>query len=280
MRATKRARDGVYHQEQAVLRNNVSDINSLWQFVKIWWSWRSASVWRAWTSLVLISLGLLHLLGFAAASILAFHMTTTGDQVLLASSSACGPWCPLTTTEEVEDEALSDACQSYFDSTVVASSNFVQNCLASAEFLPECDKYQRKQLNWTSTKVPCIYDGLCLGDSDGTLQMSTALLDSRDDFGINSRDDDRIQLKKIATCVPINPNNYTRHGNMTINYYNPNGGGIHGAIKVNYTAMLYGASAIDDGGSTDFANVTYVYTNFRDAATTFQAQFDTCYDIM
>jgi hypothetical protein len=281
MRATREARGGAYHQEQAVLRNNVSDINSLWQLTKIWWSWRSGSSWRARPSFNLFFLGLLHLAAFGAAGILAFRITGAGNQVLIARSSNCGPWYPIFAPLSDVPKAKMDAFQSYLDIIAVASEDYVQNCLADPRSLPECGKYQTRQLNWTSTKISCPFGELCLGPANSTLQMTTGLLDSRDDFGINSGNEDRVHLRKVATCIPITADGYTSNGTTTIYYTNmmreP------GAITVNYTAAFYGATGLNlsDVGILDpgLQNMTYMYTNFREAATPYYENFAQPYDV-
>ncbi|KAE9372844.1 hypothetical protein N431DRAFT_467074 [Stipitochalara longipes BDJ] len=281
IRTTKEARDGSFHQEQAILRNNSSDLNSLWQFSKIWWSWRSISSWRARKSLGLILVGVLHLLAFGAAGILAFHITTVGNQVLLASSSSCGPWYPLLEPLTSMNISLVDDFQSYLGLIAASSEEYVQNCLSGPQASPECSKYQVSKLNWTSIKTHCPFGGLCLGPSNGSLQMATALLDSRTDLGINGRDEDRVQLKKTATCVPIAPDSYTHNGTTSINYDSFTG--AKGEITVNYTAVYYGPSTTNSTliGITDPAlqNMTYLYTNFRDAATPFHNTYVSSYDL-
>jgi len=282
MRATKESRDGSFHQEQAILRNNVSDLNSLWQLTNVWWSWRSVSAWRFKASLTLICLGLLHVIAFSAASILAFHITTAGNQVLIAPSSSCGPWFPLLTPFGDIPLTLNDAWNDYLNVISVASEDYVQGCLGDSQSLPECGKFKEKQLNWTSTKVSCPFGGLCLGPANGTLQMTTGMLDSRDDLGINSRDEDRVRFRKVAACAPLKSDGYYENGTTSIRYRSFSEG-TRGTITVNYTAAFYGATQTNLTllGLTDptFANMTLLYTNFRDAATTFQNSFESSYDL-
>ena len=39
-RSTTDARDALYHQQQALLRNNLSDNRAIWQFSALAWGWR------------------------------------------------------------------------------------------------------------------------------------------------------------------------------------------------------------------------------------------------
>ena len=92
LRTTREDKDGLYHQQQATLRNNASDAGTSWHIAKIGWSWRTQTSKSISRSMWLIFLGLIHLLLFAAAGILSSHIVIVGNEVLLAASSTCGLW--------------------------------------------------------------------------------------------------------------------------------------------------------------------------------------------
>ncbi|KUJ19582.1 uncharacterized protein LY89DRAFT_495585 [Mollisia scopiformis] len=87
---TTQSRDGLHHQQQAILRNNNSDISTIWMFARIGYAWHSRCPKSFQKSISLILIGTFHLLVFDAASILASHITTTDSEVLVASSPYCG----------------------------------------------------------------------------------------------------------------------------------------------------------------------------------------------
>jgi hypothetical protein len=58
---TRTSKDSLWHQQQAVLRNNRSNSSSVWQLVRISWIWRQESVRSVKRSLCLILLELLYL---------------------------------------------------------------------------------------------------------------------------------------------------------------------------------------------------------------------------
>ncbi|KAE8453974.1 hypothetical protein EG329_007750 [Mollisiaceae sp. DMI_Dod_QoI] len=286
LRATKNAKDGLYHQQQAALRNSNSDVNAMWQFTKIGWAWRSRSVGGIQRSAILVLTALLHLLAFAATGLLASHITTVGSQVLLASSIYCGSWelqegsTPSTAgvllnASEMGHEA---AYVSYQRLSMESSNKYVQNCLTNSQALPECDMFIRPQLNWTASNIPCPFNGLCLDSPAGSLHMDTGPLDSRDDLGINAQGEDRIVWRKNATCVPITTQGYTKSGNSSLSMSQEQQlEGIFNSddlrLPFNYTAAFYGPTHDNYTfwGLSDpsLLNATYIYTNFRDIATIF-----------
>lgn len=258
LRTTTKARDALHHQQQAILRNDNSDISSIWILGWLAYAWRSRSPNSFWRSITLILLCVLHLLAFGAAGILASRMTTTDDEVLISKNPYCGRWDLNTTMGQVN-------IITYGTTTMQASGEYVQNCLAESQSLPECHIFKKVQLNWTSSEdAPCPFGDLCLGQPNSSLYMDTGLLDSRDDFGINSQHFDRVQWRKRATCMPITTSGYTQQGVSFIDYTYKN---IPGRQTINYTALFYGPdyNMLSAAGLTDpaISNATYVFTNFQ-----------------
>jgi hypothetical protein len=255
-------RDGLFHQQQALLRNNKSDINGIWQFTLVGWVWRKRITGSFRKSVSLIVIGILHFMAFGAAGVLSSHITTTGNQVLLSRSLKCGPW------NETDNSLFWTL---YLDSSTSSSQQYVQNCLSgTGQQSPECSLYKRMQLKWSSTSVPCPFDGMCLGPPNSSLHMDTGFIDSRDDLGINSRDEDRIQWRKNATCIPITTSGYMKNGTSSITYQSST---YIGQNAFNYTALFYGPnwnSPANIAAPLDpvLSNATYVNTNFYDIAMT------------
>ncbi|KUJ10441.1 uncharacterized protein LY89DRAFT_723648 [Mollisia scopiformis] len=263
LRATTQARSGLYHQQQAILRNDNSDTSTVWELTRTAYAWRSQSPKSFQNSIALVSIGILHLLAFGATSILASHITTTDSQVLVAQSPHCGPW-----EAEVNNplSPVSMIADSYGFLTMQSSGKYVENCLAESASLPECDMFKRLELNWTSTtNQPCPFGDMCLGPANGSLYMDTGYVDSRDDLGINGKDEDRIQWRRNATCVPIKTDGFSTNGTSVVNYKDPH---YYGRNNFNYTALFYGPmyGSPSEWGMDDPAlqNATYIYTNFYD----------------
>ncbi|KAF8851543.1 hypothetical protein BDZ45DRAFT_695838 [Acephala macrosclerotiorum] len=290
IRTTRQARDGVYHQQQVTLRNNNSDISAIWQFTKIGWAWRSRSGRSFRDSLILISTGVIHLVAFVAAGILSSHITSTGSQVLIARSPYCGMWQPQG-YDPVNQSSFAPfvAYNSYSKFSLQASKQYVEDCLSEPQSLPECDIYKQVQLNWSSRNTVCPFDdSLCLGPANGSLYMDTGLLDSRDDFGVNSQDKDRVQWRRNVTCVPITTDGYVKSGNSTLTLSGElslqgDNNDLVTPIPYNYTAAYYGPSDINGTlfGMNDpsLVNATYVFSNYRDYALPFYNREAVSWDI-
>jgi hypothetical protein len=198
-------------------------VKTLWQFIRIWWSWRAYSPAAFRNSLSPILIAIVHFIVFGAASILASHITTVGNQVLIASSPHCGPWYYETSGPQDPITLQSSvAYNAYVGASVEASIQYVQNCLSGAVSLPMCSQFTKQRLNWTSEEVFCPFEDLCLGPEKSSWSMATALLDSRNDFGINGRNEDRVSIRRNTTCSPITTAGFTKRGTTSLNYQSPN----------------------------------------------------------
>lgn len=268
LRTTTRAKDALHHQQQATLSNNGSDISTTWEFARIGWAWRSSSLGAFRRSIGLVSIGVLHLAAFGATGILSSYITTVDNQVLLSESPRCGPW----NSNLVNNGSLLDSIGwSTFQSTILLESgHYVQSCLSGAQS-QDCDAFKQVELDWTSANVQCPFHDLCLGPTNTTLSMDTGYLDSRDDLGINSNDEDRIQWRQVTTCVPIKTDGYIKSGSSSITYFDFTF--RVSSTPVNYTAAFYGKTGINSTsfGFTDPAleYMTYIYTHFNNIATNF-----------
>ena len=88
-RATQAPMDAMYHQQQAVLRNNPSDLSSLRQLFRVMWAWRRSGRKAVWRSLPLMLWALGHFLFFGLAGVFSSALVTAGDGAL-SRSLDCG----------------------------------------------------------------------------------------------------------------------------------------------------------------------------------------------
>lgn len=94
--STEAPRDGVYHQQQAILRNSANGMSGLWALGQVAWVWRrKAPCSRLLPLLVFISITL----GcFAVAGIFSSKIATSTASQVLVSSPSCGAITRISTT--------------------------------------------------------------------------------------------------------------------------------------------------------------------------------------
>jgi hypothetical protein len=240
--AARRPRDGVYHQLQATLRNNGTDSETLWEAMKIAWSW---SIWLSPRSksfrklLSLLILGLLHAVLFAAAGLLSSRLTTLGNEVLVRSSN-CGQWSTDILANSSDSERAMFDYGTHLTVNAELSDQYIGDCLSGSQSdtqiqsSTECNVFKTLKLPYTTIRnVTCPFaEEMCLGPSNSSVTFDTELLDSSSHLGINAVKKNRVQLRKAMTCSPITTKGFVQNGNVTLN----------DGHFTNFTAALYGPS--------------------------------------
>ena len=202
VRSTADARDGLHHQQQALLRNNLSDNRAIWQFSSIAWEWRGKTKRPLYRSLPLILSAALHFIAFTAAGIFSSKVASVGSTVLLRGPT-CGnvsvPYQPNSFNKTIFLQQSER--DSWLLSTFKDTAGYVKSCYAfdnATRPLPQdCLAYGRRLPSWSSeTGIDCPFgDGMCI---DGAaLELDSGLIDSHLDLGINARQQDRISFRHV-----------------------------------------------------------------------------------
>jgi hypothetical protein len=102
-------------------------------------------------------------------------------------------------------EKESELIELYLTRRTSAYLSYASQCYPTSNpgSLNKCQPYVKSTLNYTLTKnATCPFKGnICEGS--GNLLMETALLDSLDDFGINSAENQRFALRVRSQCAPL-----------------------------------------------------------------------------
>jgi hypothetical protein len=235
---TRRPRDGVYHQLQATLRNNGSDLGTVWEVMNIAWSWSLAPRSRSFRKVFgILFIGLLHFVLFAAAGLLASRLITLGDEVLVQSAN-CGEWLPDNISNSSDPERALFDWATWQTVNADLAGQYFRDCLSGSQqstevqSSPECNFFKTIELPYVTTySVPCPFsEEMCLGPINNSVTFDTGLLDSCIHLGINAEMKNRVQLRKAMSCSPIATQGFVQDGNATL---------LNGHL-VNFTAVFYG----------------------------------------
>ena len=213
VRATPEPRDGLYHQQQVILRNSSSELGALWQMVRIAFAWRTQRTVKSYRrSIPLVSFTLLHFCFFTTAGIFSSKILDAGDEVL-SRSPFCGVYnltylASLGTTGAVEKP---NHLVSEFNANAQAlfqqSQQYVQFCSnsgAACRGLPQ----QKLPWNWTEGSQCPFEPPVCSPDLQKSIVIDTGLISSNRHLGLNAPERDRIQYRKVTTCTVLNDAKY------------------------------------------------------------------------
>ncbi|KAM0430049.1 hypothetical protein ACHAPT_006055 [Fusarium lateritium] len=203
--------DGLYHQQQTILRNGGSDIAIGGSFLKLWLAWgNSPKVLRRTLPIVILALASFGFFLIALPFITAVEMfDNQGNQVLI-KSPRCGFWAP-----DLENYPL--AAYTGLTQRTFEAASYVDNCYESKAESALCDQFlAKRQLPIIRVyNVSCPFDeSVCLprfkGDKHPAITIKTDDLDSHKDFGINAPPGERVKMRRSMTCSPLNVNRFSK----------------------------------------------------------------------
>lgn len=198
-RVSKRPRDGLYHQQQAILRN-FAPADAAKVFVQAGWAWRSKTRNPAKRSVPLALVALAYTITFLLAAILsATASTSQGDEVLVSS-----PYCGQINFQSPNLTAVFNIINAYETKSLSDSASYARSCYASegtGRTWQDCSTFPVPKLPTTQTNASCpLQTDICTAQS---IQLDTGLMDTNIFFGINAPPKDRLAFRKVTSCAPI-----------------------------------------------------------------------------
>ncbi|KAK2597555.1 hypothetical protein N8I77_012334 [Diaporthe amygdali] len=223
--STSDPRDALHHQRQAILRNSASAASGLWTLSKLAWTWRRDSEQLlARTLPVSIFSGLCFCLFTIAAGFSSSISSRVGKEVLLDGHDCGVVYGGYTTNETIS------ALDAYGSQTINNALNYAQECYSrNPTGNTDCTNFIKDHLPGTMDKdAACPFqDGMCRNNQDNLL-LDSGYFDSRESFGLNTPDSQRIFFRTTLHCAPVTTAGFSKNVSTPVN---------------NYTQYLYGPSA-------------------------------------
>lgn len=205
--------DGLHHQQQAILCNSATPVGASWQLAQLAWYWRKHVVKPVIRTLPLIALALLNFIFFGVASVFSSEVTRGAGNETLIQPTNCGllnyssgNWGGVRVASLVGSNYT------------WAASTYARACYENSYDPLTCSQYAVPNLSWTTNRnATCPFASeICLyGDEPAAYEMDTGLLDSHHHLGINAPEVNRLQLRKVTTCSPIQTKGFADRYNVT-----------------------------------------------------------------
>jgi hypothetical protein len=212
-RSKASAQDGLYHQQQAVLRNTSSDTDALWQLVLLSWAWRSkANRWIV-RQTPLILLALFHIAALALAGLFSSRAATTpSTDVLLNAGNQCGYVQFPDSNQGLDDDGLAQWSAALLDRKqgYAASMAYAKSCYNQSSSVGQCNSFVRQEIVPSLVyHAPCPFASKICADIDqGAITVDTGKIDSTAHLGINTPAADRLAYRMLFTCTPLTTDGY------------------------------------------------------------------------
>jgi hypothetical protein len=253
LRSTRAEKDGLHHQQQAVLRNGMTDANTLIWLVRLGYSWRKKVRHSNLRTVSVASVALFHILAFGAAGIFSSRVVRADDQVLI-KPQLCG-WY------QAPSKAISEFNQTDWDaySALMLAAQlreetklaYTRSCYAdeSSAEAPSCDSFvlQRVDSTMNNSAVCPFSPQIC--ELGGALEIDSGFLDSDLDLGINARPKDRVWYRMVTTWTLLNGTNFESSWTD-----------LPGSLPGDKMRLYFLGPATSDGQVT--TNFTFSYSNY------------------
>ena len=266
-RATADERPLIHHQQQVILRNTATDLNTIWRLVRTAFAWRHQKDVRAIrVSLPLILWSVIHFTLIILAGLFSSWLLETGDFVLSRS-----PYCGTFKQDYVDTlnslDTDPDHLAVVMDYTHYHNARYgyfqqhVDICENGQNGTEGCDLMVASSLNWTQKFLPdmCPFgEGLCNPRSNGSIQLDTGFISSSSGLGYNTRPNDRVSVRFLAQCSPLDDE---RFGTGWIDVP------ATGSVSAHRVAdVMYGPSVVNNRNAT-FSRIEQIMDCSQSAGT-------------
>jgi hypothetical protein len=255
MRSRHRRRDGLFHQQQSVLRNGITSTSALLQLGSLARAWRSNTLSPVRRSAGLICLALFHIAAFGAAGIFSSRVTLINDEVLIQKGHCGWQTNPARAKDPAnftsDDWAAQEAFYSLGQLREESKIQYTRACYAeqnSPESSP-CMALASKRLDSSvNATVACPFaKEIC--DQGLAIQFDSGYINSDRHLGINAPFSNQVYYRIVTTWTPVAAKNFT--SNWTYTGTDP----LQEAEKLYYLGPL-----LSDGAPV--RNYTFFYGNF------------------
>lgn len=206
-RADGRPADGLFQQQQALLRTAAAPTSMLAEWVKLWWIWRGRTTKALSRSFLLVSLTSLFAAATVVAGVFSSYVVDTSNLHVLVSSPDCGPMRP---SEGNTFSAGNLAFLDYSSKLESLSMPYAQECYQESESLPSrCQIFIQPNTPLLPKRIDCPFsDAVCKNFTQPGVVVDSGLVDANDIFGWNLQSDQRLKYRRKATCAVLKAQEY------------------------------------------------------------------------
>ncbi|PSN73567.1 hypothetical protein BS50DRAFT_616909 [Corynespora cassiicola Philippines] len=191
--------DGLFWQQQALLRTLPTPASFISNYIKLWWVWRGRAN-RPFARSILPTLpAILFVIGTVASGIFSAYAVDTSNIEVLVKSPLCGRWST--------DQLGLDSTRYMRLAPVIQAYN--TDCYQDTEKLPSrChNTFVKPNVSITWNAAECPWDkSMCLQPSLPAVSMDSGLLDLSH-FGFNIEPQNGVMFRKKTVCnvLPLDP---------------------------------------------------------------------------
>ncbi|KAK7184516.1 hypothetical protein DPSP01_013940 [Paraphaeosphaeria sporulosa] len=219
-RSTTAPRDGLFQQQQIILRNAITAPNALWNLSRSTLAWRGhvESPFRQAMALILITV--IHMSFFGVAGLFSSQIASTGAGSALVRSEVCGYPKEISHIRAVEAYNLEGDQLTTFNSevllgrlTLTKSATYARSCYTNPldSGATDCNIYINTYLEGVDVSAvenaTCPFGGNSCGTSKG-VRYDSGHISSSKHLGINFPQSEDVSIRRVTSCAPIDSEQY------------------------------------------------------------------------
>ncbi|KAF1947008.1 hypothetical protein EJ02DRAFT_449990 [Clathrospora elynae] len=216
-RANGEYADGLFWQQQALLRTLPAPTALMADTLKLSWMWRTKVSRALLRSSIPFSAALFFSIAALAAGVSTSFAIDNSNLQILVDSPHCGRFNYTRMFANTGGSTLLAA----LDKSV---NSYAMNCYQNSSSIPApCrNTFSNPRIFFSAEAVPCPWDdAMCLAGKTPAWSMDSGLLDLRTHFGLNIQVDDTVKFRRQTTCnvLPIEGHIFFRNES----YFSTNG---------------------------------------------------------
>lgn len=205
--------DGLFRQQQVLLRTLPTPSSLLADTTKLWLFWRKHTDRAFIRSLTHLSLGLLFWIGTIVVGVLSSYIVSSSGLEVLVRSPLCGPLNFDSIVENYAENAMD--LRSYEAKVAALGKVYASNCYKTQSNLPtQCGSFTRSSIPFSKKRVQCPFNSSVCADIDlPGMTFDSGLVDLNAGFGLNLAEHDRVQFRRQTNCAILKTEGHTSIAN-------------------------------------------------------------------
>ncbi|KAF2012695.1 hypothetical protein BU24DRAFT_465061 [Aaosphaeria arxii CBS 175.79] len=218
-RATSKSADGLFWQQQALMRTMPAPAAMLTDTIKLYWTWKQTSDRAFLRCLPQVVFSVCFIAIAIISGLFSSYVVDTSNLEVLINSPYCGQ-LNYTTLYMYQQST-----NSLFANLFPAMETYARECYQNKTKLPaRCQNiFIRPNVSFTANPVACPWEkSMCLDyTSLPAIEMDSGYVDFKKHLGYNLRDKDNVQLRKKTTCnvLPLDGHNQVRNASAWKNRF-------------------------------------------------------------
>jgi hypothetical protein len=195
--------DGLFRQQQVLLRTLPNPGSLLADSTKLWLFWRKRVNRAFLRSLVPLLLGTAFWIGTIAVGVLSSYIVTGNNLQVLINSPFCGPLDIDTTTDYYFQNAY--ALRPLEAKVATISKTYADDCYQTGTPLPtRCGIFIQPHIPFTQERTTCPFaPSICANADLPAIQFDSGLVDLNGGFGLNLASNDRVKFRRQTICAVL-----------------------------------------------------------------------------